>query len=150
MFKKFYFKNSALKRFTRDPCQIIDSNGRGYYDENKDNENYSSIVHGRKKLLTNAQRRCGKSTCIANELSWTKRRVYSEFSKIFKDLFNYINYLQKRMLFRSIEIIWNLLENGDKNKVADQLNSLVSVNQIREAFLQQLLQGCSNYDRQLR
>jgi cilia- and flagella-associated protein 69 len=54
------------------------------------------------------------------------------------------------MLFRSIEIIWNLLENGDKNKVADQLNSLVAINQIREAFLQQLLQGCSNYDRQLR
>ena len=56
----------------------------------------------------------------------------------------------EELLFRSIEIIWNLLENGDKLKVANQLNSLVAINQIREAFLHQLLQGCSNYDRQLR
>lgn len=56
----------------------------------------------------------------------------------------------EEMLFRSIEIIWNLLENGAREKVALQLNSQMAINQIREAFLQKLLQGCSNYDRQVR
>jgi hypothetical protein len=53
-------------------------------------------------------------------------------------------------LFRSVDILWNLLENGDRLQVAEQLNSLVAINQLRDAFLQQLLQGYSNYDRQLR
>ena len=58
----------------------------------------------------------------------------------------------EEMLFRTIEIIWNLLEttSSNKTKVAQQLDSLVAVNQLRQAFLQQLLHGCSNYDRQLR
>lgn len=54
------------------------------------------------------------------------------------------------MLFRSIEILWNLLEYGDRLKVAEQLNSHVAISQLRDSFLQQLLQGYSNYDRQLR
>lgn len=53
-------------------------------------------------------------------------------------------------MFRSVDILWNLLENGDRVLVAEQLNSLVSINQLRDAFLRQLLQGFSNYDRQLR
>lgn len=55
-----------------------------------------------------------------------------------------------RLLFRSIEILWNLLENGDKKQVAEQLNTMVAISELRESFLQQLLQGFSNYDRQLR
>lgn len=55
-----------------------------------------------------------------------------------------------RLLFRSIEIVWNLLENGNREKLVEQLNSLSAINQLRDAFLQQLLQGYSNYDRQLR
>lgn len=56
----------------------------------------------------------------------------------------------EELLFRSVEILWNLLEYGDPNQVAQQLNSLVAIGQIRDAFLQKLLQGYSNYDRQLR
>jgi len=55
-----------------------------------------------------------------------------------------------RLIFRSVEILWNLLEYGDRNQVAQQLNSLVAISQIRDAFLQKLLQGYSNYDRQIR
>jgi cilia- and flagella-associated protein 69 len=33
----------------------------------------------------------------------------------------------EEILFRSIEIIWNLLENGDQYQVADQFNSLVAI-----------------------
>ena len=43
-----------------------------------------------------------------------------------------------------------MFENGNKMKLAEQLNSLVAISQIRDVFLQQLLQGYSNYDRQLR
>lgn len=53
-------------------------------------------------------------------------------------------------MFRSVDILWNLLENGDRILVAEQLNSLGAINQLRDAFLRQLLQGYSNYDRQLR
>jgi hypothetical protein len=59
-------------------------------------------------------------------------------------------YVSARLLFRSIEIVWNLLENGNREKLVEQLNSLSAINQLRDAFLQQLLQGYSNYDRQLR
>ena len=55
-----------------------------------------------------------------------------------------------RLLFRSIEILWNLLEFGDRKQVAEQMNSLNAINHLRESFLQQMLQGFSNYDRQLR
>lgn len=56
----------------------------------------------------------------------------------------------EELLFRSTETLWNLLEHGDHQRVAEQLNSLLTLSQLRDAFLQQLLQGYSNYDRQLR
>lgn len=49
-----------------------------------------------------------------------------------------------------MEILWNLLEYGDRKQVAEQLNTMVAISELRESFLQQLLQGYSNYDRQLR
>ncbi len=63
---------------------------------------------------------------------------------------SFIIYHIFRLLFRSIEILWNLIENGDKKQVAEQLNTMVAISELRESFLQQLLQGYSNYDRQLR
>lgn len=67
-------------------------------------------------------------------------------------LINRMHYPQpnEELLFRSIEILWNLLEYGDRKQVAEQMSSLNAINHLREAFLQQLLQGFSNYDRQLR
>lgn len=55
-----------------------------------------------------------------------------------------------RLLFRSIEILWNLVENGNKEEVSRQLNSLVCINALKDAFSQQMTQGYSHYDRQLR
>lgn len=67
-------------------------------------------------------------------------------------LINRMHYPQphEELLFRSVEILWNLLEFGNIKQVAEQMNSLNAINHLREAFLQQLLQGFSNYDRQLR
>lgn len=55
-----------------------------------------------------------------------------------------------QLLFRSTDILWNLLENGDKATLAAQLNNLVCLSQLRDAFIYQLTQGYSHYDRQLR
>ncbi|XP_071803414.1 cilia- and flagella-associated protein 69-like [Asterias amurensis] len=55
-----------------------------------------------------------------------------------------------RLLFRSIEILWNLLENGDKEEVARQLSSFVCIKALQEAFSQQMTSGFSHFDRQLR
>ncbi|KAH3715889.1 cilia- and flagella-associated protein 69-like [Dreissena polymorpha] len=55
-----------------------------------------------------------------------------------------------QLLFRSSEILWNLLENGDKAVLAQQLNNLICISQLRDAFIYQLTQGYSHYDRQLR
>ncbi|XP_074659217.1 cilia- and flagella-associated protein 69-like isoform X1 [Tubulanus polymorphus] len=53
-------------------------------------------------------------------------------------------------LFRSVDILWNLLENGDKSQVSGQLGNIVCIKQLQEAFVQQVTQGYSHYDRQLR
>ncbi|XP_052820058.1 cilia- and flagella-associated protein 69-like [Mya arenaria] len=55
-----------------------------------------------------------------------------------------------QLLFRSTEILWNLLERGDKATLAAQLNNLTCISQLRDAFIYQLTQGYSHYDRQLR
>nr|XP_006825782.1 PREDICTED: uncharacterized protein C7orf63-like [Saccoglossus kowalevskii] len=55
-----------------------------------------------------------------------------------------------RLLFRSVEILWNLLENGNKSEVAKQLNNIDCISVLRDAFGHQITQGYSHYDRQLR
>ncbi|KAK3587960.1 hypothetical protein CHS0354_014478 [Potamilus streckersoni] len=55
-----------------------------------------------------------------------------------------------QLLFRSVDILWNLLENGDSAQLAYQLSNLVCISQLRDAFIFQLTQGYSHYDRQLR
>ncbi|KAK7110003.1 cilia- and flagella-associated protein 69-like isoform X2 [Littorina saxatilis] len=55
-----------------------------------------------------------------------------------------------QLLFRSVDILWNLLEFGDKQEVAQQLNNLTCISQLRDCFVFQLTQGYSHYDRQLR
>ncbi|GFS17857.1 cilia- and flagella-associated protein 69-like [Elysia marginata] len=55
-----------------------------------------------------------------------------------------------QLLFRSADILWNLMENGDKAVLAKQLNNLSCISQLRDAFVYQLTQGYSHYDRQLR
>ena len=54
------------------------------------------------------------------------------------------------LLFRTIELLWNLLENGDEEQIIDQLNSRVTIGLLQEAFLGQLTQSHSQYHRQLR
>jgi hypothetical protein len=63
-----------------------------------------------------------------------------------------INYPEpnEEMLFRTIEILWNLFEKGDQVAVAEQFNSLVAISQIQNVLLHKILHGYSNYDRQLR
>lgn len=55
-----------------------------------------------------------------------------------------------QLLFRSSEILWNLIEKGDQATLASQLNNLTCISQLRDAFIYQLTQGYSHYDRQLR
>ena len=56
----------------------------------------------------------------------------------------------RQLLFRSIEILWNLLENGSADEVGRQLNNIECMSHLRDAFIQQLTQGFSHYDRQMR
>ena len=42
--------------------------------------------------------------------------------------------------FKSVTLLWNLLENGDASEVAEQLSNEESISQLREAFVHQLLQ----------
>ncbi|XP_046371006.1 cilia- and flagella-associated protein 69-like [Haliotis rufescens] len=53
-------------------------------------------------------------------------------------------------LFRSVDILWNLLEHGDNAMIAEQLNNLACISQLQDAFIFELTQGYSHYDRQLR
>ncbi|KAK3109030.1 hypothetical protein FSP39_021501 [Pinctada imbricata] len=54
------------------------------------------------------------------------------------------------LLFRSVDILWNLLEEGDPGELAQQLNNLTCLSQLRDAFVLQLTQSYSHYGRQLR
>ncbi|XP_068603208.1 cilia- and flagella-associated protein 69-like [Brachionichthys hirsutus] len=54
-----------------------------------------------------------------------------------------------QLLLSSCEILWNLLERGNKEEVAAQLGSLECVTSLKEAFLQQLLNGSQQGDLRL-
>ncbi|KAM6104054.1 cilia- and flagella-associated protein 69 isoform 2-T2 [Theristicus caerulescens] len=55
-----------------------------------------------------------------------------------------------QLVFRSSEILWNLLENTSKEEVVNQLSSLECVHALKEVFVDLLMHGFRHYDRQLR
>ncbi|NXY91075.1 CFA69 protein, partial [Alcedo cyanopectus] len=55
-----------------------------------------------------------------------------------------------QLMFRSSEILWNLLENTPKEEVAQQLSSMKCVHALKEVFVNLLLHGSRHCDRQLR
>ncbi|KFV95879.1 Uncharacterized protein C7orf63, partial [Eurypyga helias] len=55
-----------------------------------------------------------------------------------------------QLVFHSLEILWNLLENTSKEEVVNQLSSLECVYALKEVFVDLLMHGCWHYDRQLR
>ncbi|XP_053916631.1 cilia- and flagella-associated protein 69 isoform X3 [Cuculus canorus] len=55
-----------------------------------------------------------------------------------------------QLVFRSSEILWNLLENSSKEEVANQLSSFECVYALKEVFVNLLMRGFRHYDRQLR
>ncbi|XP_071661249.1 cilia- and flagella-associated protein 69 isoform X1 [Patagioenas fasciata] len=55
-----------------------------------------------------------------------------------------------QLVFRSSEILWNLLENTSKEVVINQLSSLECVHALKETFVDLLLHGFRHCDRQLR
>ncbi|POI31822.1 hypothetical protein CIB84_004427, partial [Bambusicola thoracicus] len=55
-----------------------------------------------------------------------------------------------QLVFRSSEILWNLLENASKEEVVSQLSSLECVHALKEVFVDRLINGFRHYDRQLR
>ncbi|XP_061202118.1 cilia- and flagella-associated protein 69 [Neopsephotus bourkii] len=55
-----------------------------------------------------------------------------------------------QLVFRSSEILWNLIENTSKEEVCNQLSSLECVHTLKEVFEDLLMHGFRHYDRQLR
>ncbi|MEE6466773.1 hypothetical protein FKM82_007045 [Ascaphus truei] len=55
-----------------------------------------------------------------------------------------------QLLFRSSEILWNLLENGPKEELINQLSNLECIYALKESFIKLLTNGYKHYDRQLR
>ncbi|XP_070703029.1 cilia- and flagella-associated protein 69-like [Pempheris klunzingeri] len=55
-----------------------------------------------------------------------------------------------QILFRSSEILWNLLERGSNEEVTAQLNSMECVLSLKEAFTHQLMSSVQRSDLQLR
>ncbi|NXG71910.1 CFA69 protein, partial [Baryphthengus martii] len=55
-----------------------------------------------------------------------------------------------QLVFRSSEILWNLLENTSKEEVINQLSNLECVHALKEAFVDLLMRGFRHCDRQLR
>ncbi|ELU15468.1 hypothetical protein CAPTEDRAFT_176397 [Capitella teleta] len=55
-----------------------------------------------------------------------------------------------QLMFRSIDILWNILELGKREEFAKQLSNNNCINQLRDAFIHFLTQGFSHYQRQLR
>ncbi|XP_060052242.1 cilia- and flagella-associated protein 69 isoform X1 [Erinaceus europaeus] len=55
-----------------------------------------------------------------------------------------------QLLFRSSEILWNLLEKASKGEVIQQLSNLDCLQALKEVFKNLFIKGFSNYDRQLR
>uniref|UniRef100_A0A8C1LVR9 Cilia- and flagella-associated protein 69 ARM repeats domain-containing protein n=1 Tax=Cyprinus carpio TaxID=7962 RepID=A0A8C1LVR9_CYPCA len=54
------------------------------------------------------------------------------------------------LLFRSSEILWNLLENGSRQEVTSQLSSIDCIASLKDAFHHLLLKGFRHHERQLR
>ncbi|XP_024433029.1 cilia- and flagella-associated protein 69 [Desmodus rotundus] len=55
-----------------------------------------------------------------------------------------------QLLFRSSEILWNLLEKSSKEEITQQLSNLECLLALKEAFKHLFMRGFSHYDRQLR
>ncbi|PNJ70160.1 CFAP69 isoform 7 [Pongo abelii] len=55
-----------------------------------------------------------------------------------------------QLLFRSSEILWNLLEKSSKEEVIQQLSNLECLLALKEVFKNLFMRGFSHYDRQLR
>ncbi|NWW80136.1 CFA69 protein, partial [Climacteris rufus] len=55
-----------------------------------------------------------------------------------------------QLVFRSSDILWNLLENTSKEEVVNQLSSLECVHALKEVFVDLLMHGFRHSDRQLR
>ncbi|KAM9308129.1 cilia- and flagella-associated protein 69 [Gastrophryne carolinensis] len=55
-----------------------------------------------------------------------------------------------QLLFRSSEILWNLLENGPKEEIVNQLSNIECIYALKDSFVRLLTNGCRHYDRQLR
>ncbi|NWV80421.1 CFA69 protein, partial [Dasyornis broadbenti] len=55
-----------------------------------------------------------------------------------------------QLMFRSSDILWNLLENTSKEEVVNQLSSLECVQTLQEVFVDLLIHGFRQCDRQLR
>nr|DBA25193.1 TPA: hypothetical protein GDO54_012751 [Pyxicephalus adspersus] len=55
-----------------------------------------------------------------------------------------------QVLFRSSEILWNLLENGPKEEIINQLSNIECIYALKDSFVRLLTNGYRHYDRQLR
>ncbi|XP_041039883.1 cilia- and flagella-associated protein 69-like [Carcharodon carcharias] len=55
-----------------------------------------------------------------------------------------------QLLFWSSEVLWNLLEQASKKELVNQLSNFECINALKEAFLNQMVNGYSLSDRQLR
>ncbi|XP_074235492.1 cilia- and flagella-associated protein 69 isoform X2 [Saimiri boliviensis] len=55
-----------------------------------------------------------------------------------------------QLLFRSSEILWNLLEKSSKEEILQQLSNLECLLALKEVFKNLFIRGYSHYDRQLR
>ncbi|XP_076984736.1 cilia- and flagella-associated protein 69 isoform X2 [Tamandua tetradactyla] len=55
-----------------------------------------------------------------------------------------------QLLFRSSEILWNLLEKSSKDEIIQQLSNLECLLSLKEVFKNLFMRGFSHYDRQLR
>lgn len=55
-----------------------------------------------------------------------------------------------KILFITVEILWNLLENGSRDLLSKQMNNAICISHLRDAFVDRLTQGVSDVDRQLR
>ncbi|UJR26392.1 hypothetical protein I4U23_007724 [Adineta vaga] len=54
------------------------------------------------------------------------------------------------LLFRTTEVLWNILDLGDEEQISEQLDSRVTISLLQEAFIGQVTQSHSQYHCQLR
>ncbi|XP_075068003.1 cilia- and flagella-associated protein 69 isoform X2 [Mixophyes fleayi] len=55
-----------------------------------------------------------------------------------------------QLLFRSSEILWNLLENGPKEEIINQLSNIECIYGLKDSYIRLLTKGYKHCDRQLR